>query len=425
MANDYKNFTTQIAKTVLENVESLRTLSKNVNVQKLQGVFNPDSGEEYNFKRPIRVKAIRTSDGDLTSSSPSNIITGRAKGLAQDYITTYVEITDVEQALKAGNLNDTLLPMAEELVMELENSQAEFMMANSGLLAGTPGTPITNWKQVATGSTMLKSVGVPASSPWFATVNEFEQIELAEANRSIGAGGEAGKLVTQAVRDATIANRYANMRVMTSSALDSYTTHSGTTRDGTVVSVDVTYNTAKNTMTQAISVTGFHANLEVRVGERLRVTGRTLINLSTRKPIFDGSGAGIDFSGTVTTAVTLNASGAGIIIITGPAIFEASAGDGAYNTTSTAVAASDVVTLLGSASTLIQPSLFWQRDAFAIGSVPMSKLDATDTMATTKDGLQLRVTRFSDGIKNKNIIRMDMRVAFAALNPYFAGHLFG
>ena len=55
----------------------------------------------------------------------------------------------------------------------------------------------------------------------------------------------------------------------------------------------------------------------------------------------------------------------------------------------------------------------------------MSKLDATDTMATTKDGLQLRVTRFSDGIKNKNIIRMDMRVAFAALNPYFAGHLFG
>ena len=140
MANDYKNFTTQIAKTVLENVESLRTLSKNVNVQKLQGVFNPDSGEEYNFKRPIRVKAIRTSDGDLTSSSPSNIITGRAKGLAQDYITTYVEITDVEQALKAGNLNDTLRPMAEELVMELENSQAEFMMANSGLMAGTPGT---------------------------------------------------------------------------------------------------------------------------------------------------------------------------------------------------------------------------------------------------------------------------------------------
>ena len=181
MANDYKNFTTQIAKTVLENVESLRTLSKNVNVQKLQGVFNPDSGEEYNFKRPIRVKAIRTSDGALTSSSPSNIITGRAKGLAQDYMTTYVEITDFEQALKAGNLNDTLLPMAEELVMELENSQAEFMMANSGLLAGTPGTPITNWKQVATGSTMLKSVGVPASSPWFATVNEFEQIELAEA----------------------------------------------------------------------------------------------------------------------------------------------------------------------------------------------------------------------------------------------------
>jgi hypothetical protein len=175
-------------------------------------------------------------------------------------------------------------------------------------------------------------------------------------------------------------------------------------------------------MTQVLSVTALQANLVVAAGETITVTGRNRLNLSTRKPILDETGAQILFSGTVTESVTLNGSGAGDLVVTGPGIFEAT---GAFNTVDSALTSGDVVTLGGSASTIIQPNLFWHKQAFAIGSVPLKKLYSTDTLATTEDGLQFRVSKYADGDKNKHIVRFDFRPAYAVLNPFFAGKSFG
>jgi hypothetical protein len=84
-----------------------------------------------------------------------------------------------------------------------------------------------------------------------------------------------------------------------------------------------------------------------------------------------------------------------------------------------------VVTILGSASDTIQPNLFWHKKAFSVGSVPIKKLFSTDTIGTTEDGMQLRVSKYSDGDKNQQIVRVDFRPAYAVLNPFFAGHGFG
>lgn len=423
MANSLNNFTLNIAKAWLNNFESKRMVSKMVNTQLLKSAFNPDSGEEVNFKRPIRHKAIRTPKGDLTAETPNDIVTGRAKGTVQDYITTYAEIDIADLNLKAGDdfYNVITDGMADESIVELENTFLDFMLANIGLSSGTPGAPVTTWKDVANSGAMMKASGIPSGAPWYYAFNPHTEAELADVQLSLGSGGVSGDLIKTAYEQGIVKRNLAGMQVMSSTSLPSFTTSSVATRTGTIASVDVTYDTAKNTMTQAIGVANFGNNLEVRIGETLRNDVVNRINLSTRRVFTDSTGSAVKFTGTVTKAVTLSGTGTGTITITGPAIYETSAGKGGYNTSDAAFQVGDALTLLGTASKLIQPNMFWHRDAFSIGFVPMKKLDATDTIMTTKDGMQFRVTRFSDGVANTNKLRIDFQPTFANLNPFWSG----
>jgi hypothetical protein len=424
MANNFlSNFTRKLAEVTLDQFENKRVLSKNVNTQLLTGKFDPSTGDTVDFSRPTDYKSVRTSDGDLTSETASDIITGKASGVVQDYFTVFVDYQEAKQAIEMNRLDTLLDPMSTRIVTDFELDFASFMMKNTALLAGTVGTSADTWDDIAAAGSIMQSSGVPMDDSMCYAVNPFTQRKLASTNRSLGAGGAAGALVKTAVDRAVIDENFAGMRVLTASTLASYTTGAGADRAGTVVGTPVaTYVGAKDTMTQVIGVTAFQANLVVAAGETITVTGRNRLNLSTRQPILDENGATILFSGTVTTAVTLDGSGAGNLTITGPAIFEAA---GQYNTVSSAIAASDVITLGGAASTIIQPNLFWHKQAFSVGSVPIEKLYSTDTLATTEDGLQMRVSYGSDFLANKQKVRIDFRPAYGVMNPFFAGKGFG
>jgi len=124
MANSFNNFTLQIAEEILEQFESKRVLSKTVDTQLLDGKFNPDSGDTFDFKRPTDYKSIRTPDGDISGGTASDIITGRASGVVQDYITVEVDFSEADQAIKMGNLKKLLNPMSTRLVTDLETDFA-------------------------------------------------------------------------------------------------------------------------------------------------------------------------------------------------------------------------------------------------------------------------------------------------------------
>ena len=424
MANSFdSNFTRKLARVFLEKFESSRIHSKNVNTQLLKGRFDPSTGDTVDFKRPTDYVAERTSTGDISGSNPSDIITGKASGVVQDYITVHVDYDEADQAIKMDQLDELLAPMATRIATTLELDFANYMMVNGGLVAGDVGTAASTWDHVAEAGAIMQAHGIPMDQPWCYTVNPFTQTTLASNQRSLGAGGSAGALISEAHRKATIVENFAGLRVMTATTLPSYTTHSGADRAGTLsANPTVTYLGAKDSMTQTLAVAGFNANLEVRAGETIQITGRNRLNLNTRELILDATGNEILFTGTVTAAVTLSGTGTGNLVVTGPAIYEAT---GAYNTVDSAPISGDVVTLLGSASTTIQPNLFWHRNAFSIGSVPIKKLYSTDTLGTTEDGLQIRVSKYADGDKNKQTVRFDLRPAFATLNPFFAGQGFG
>ena len=420
MANNFdSNFSRKVMRSFLDKFESKRVLTKNVDTQLFAGKFNGSTGDKIDIKRATDYNTVRTATGDVSGETKSDIITGKATAEVQDYFTAFVDYDEADEAIKMDQLDQLLAPMATRVVTDFETDYANFMMKNTALVAGTVGTGVSKWDHVAEAGAIMQATGVPMDGGWCYAANPFTQRKLASDQRSLG--GETGAMTAN--QRATITDNFAGMKVMTATTLSNYTTGAGADRAGTVVGTPVaTYLAAKDTMTQVVGVTGFQANLEVKAGHTVTITGRNRLNLSTRKPVIDDTGSQVTWSATVTESVTLDGSGAGNLIVTGPAIFET---NGQYNTVDSAIAAGDVITLGGSASTIIQPNLFWHKQAFTVASVPIKKLYSTDTIATTEDGLQLRVSKGAGFLENENKVRIDFRPAYGVMNPFFAGQGFG
>lgn len=420
MANNFdSNFSRKLMSSFLDKFESERVLTKNVDTQLFAGKFNGSTGDTIDVKRPTDYKTVRTSTGDVSGSTKSDIITGKASAVVQDYFTAFVDYEEAAEAIEMDQLDQLLAPMATRIVTDFETDYAAFMMANSALLAGSVGTGVSTWDDVAEAGAIMQATGVPMDQSWCYAANPFTQRKLASDQRSLG--GETGAMTAN--QRATITDNFAGMKVMTATTLANYSTGVGADRAGTVVGTPVaTYLAAKDTMTQVVGVTAFQANLVVAAGETVTITGPNRLNLSTRLPVIDETGSQVAWTATVTETVTLDGSGAGNLVLTGPAIFEAT---GPYNTVDAAIGAGDVITLGGAASKIIQPNMFWHKQAFTVASVPIKKLHSTDTIATTEDGLQLRVSKGVGFLENEQKVRVDFRPAYGVMNPFFAGQGFG
>ena len=416
MANNLSsNTTTPLAKGFLKAVESTRVLTKAVNTQLLANKFSPSSGSTVDFKRAHQYNSIETAGGDISGSTKSDILAGKATGTVQNMITVATEWSVLEEALELDQLDSILNPMARQAITTLESNLATYMLKNGNLSYGTVGTVADAWSDVQRTGALMQSVGVPRDKMWNYVMNPFTAGALADAQTGLTA---ADGLVRTAWDSAQISRDFGGMRAMTSNSLATYTTGAGADRAGTLnANPDVTYVTHKDTMQQTLAVTGMDAALPIKAGDVIEITGRNRVNLDNGIVVFNQAGAAVPFRATVVSDVTLS-GGAGNIVISGPAIFEA---NGQYNTVDSAPISGDVITVLGAASTVYQPNLFFHEQAFGLGTVKLPKLYSTDTVATTSDGFSLRVSRYADGDANTQKVRFDILPAFATFNPFFAG----
>jgi hypothetical protein len=408
-----------LSKSILDRFESKRTISKTVNTQFLGDAINSETGDTVFIKRPGRFKSSSTVDGDISGTTANSIIAGKAKGVVQNFITVEVDWSILEQATQLNQLDELVIePMCDEIVTSLETRFGDFAMKNCNLSVGTPGQAVDAWGDVAKIAAMVKSMSFPSGERTL-LINPFSQVALSEIQRSIGT---ADGLVNPAFKDAVINSNFAGMRVMTSDSLTTFTSGSSTDRIGAIVGTpDATYVTAKDTMTQSINLNGLTNSTTIKAGEVIEVTGKYYLNQSTRLVIMNGA-TPVKWRGVVTADATVSGTGTATIIVAGPAIKESTE---QYDTVDVGLAAGDVVTLLHGASTLYQPNMFYHKNAYSIGSVPLPKLSAQDVLMKTKDGLQLRMSRGSSLRENKQILRVDMLPAFAVLNPFLAGQAYG
>jgi hypothetical protein len=420
MANNLNsNVTRKVARVFLEAFESSRVVTKTVDTQLLSGKFNPSSGSTVDFKRPHDYNSIRTSGGDISSSTKSDIIAGKATGTVQNYFTVATEWGNVEEALELDQLEQILAPMARRIVTDLEIDLASYMLKNSSLKYGSHGTAVDAWGDVAGAGALMDSIGVPAAAERYYLMNPFTTSALANVQNGLNASDQ---LVRTAWENAQISQNFGGMRALTSNALASFTSGTGADRAGTLNGApDATYVTAKDTMTQTLAVTGFTSGMVVKAGDMVTIANVNRLNLDTRTAMIDASGANVAWTGVVTADVTLT-GGAGNIVVAGPAIYEA---NGQYNTVDAAPVSGAAVTILSASATLYQPNLFFTKQAFGMGTVKLPKLYSTDTIATTEDGMSIRVSKYADGDANTQKIRFDLLPAYATFNPFMAGQGFG
>ena len=420
MANNLSsNITRKVARVFLEAFESSRVVTKTVDTQLLSGKFNPSSGSNVDFKRPHDYNSIRTSGGDISASTKSDIIAGKATGTVQNYFTVATEWGNVEEALELDQLEQILAPMARRIVTDLEIDLAGYMLKNSSLKYGSHGNAVDAWGDVAGAGALMDSVGVPMSAEKYYLMNPFTTSALANVQQGLNASDQ---LVRTAWEKAQVSQNFGGLRALTSNALASFTSGTGADRAGTLSAApDATYVTAKDTMTQTLAVTGFTAGMVVKAGDMVTIADVNRLNLDTRTAMIDASGANVPWTGVVTADVTLTA-GAGNIVVAGPAIYEA---NGQYNTVDAAPANGAVVTILSASNTLYQPNLFFTKQAFGMGTVKLPKLYSTDTIATTEDGMSIRVSKYADGDANTQKVRFDLLPAYATFNPFMSGQGFG
>lgn len=419
MANNLNsNYQEKLVKGFLKPFENSRVITKSVDTQKLDGRVTPDTGGVVSFKRPHDYAAIRTSGGDISGSTKSDILSGKTTGVVQDYFTVAVEWAEVDEALKLDELDRVLAPMAERLVTDLETDFSAYMVKNCGYGYGDPDTAITTWGQVGEGCAFLESSGVKVNSETYFALNPFTSIALADVQNSLGAVDSA---VRSAWENAQLTTMVGGLKVLKATTLDSFTSGTASDRVGAVNGAPTaTYVSAKDTMTQSIAVDGFTGATTINAGEIVEVATSRL-NLSTRQEFKGAAGATVNWRGIVTENVTLS-SGAGTLVVSGPALYEAG---GQYNTVSAAIADDDVITVLGTENTVYQPSLAYRKDAFGMGFAKLNKLYGTDTTMMTKDGFQIRMCRYSDGDSNTQKFRIDLLPAYITFNPFFATQVHG
>lgn len=423
MANNFNSNTVeQLARTFLEKFESKRVISKAVDTQLIQGEFTPRSGGQVSVKRPHDYNAIRTAGGDISGSTKSDIIAGKATATVQEYITVATEWENIQEALESDQIDKILAPMASRAVTTLETSFAGYAMRNANLSVGVAGTPVTTWGDVAYAAALMDSIGVPMDDEIYYAMNPYTTTNLADTQSGLASGDN--ELVNSAWRKAQISRDLGGMKAIAANTLATISDDATLAdRAGTLSATPSgSYVTYKDTMKMSLDVAGFSANAVVKAGSVVEITGRHYINQSTRLPFIDNTGSMVKFRAVVTEDVTLSGTGTGTLVVSGAAINEA---NGQYNTVDAPLQSGDVITILGAAGYTAQPNLFFHKQAFGMATVSLPKLYDTDTVIESEDGLSVRVSRYADGDANTQKIRFDILPAFVTFNPFFAGLGFG
>ena len=430
MANDLtSNINKKLMSAFVPKFDSNRKISKTIstNAQNLVNGFDESTGDAYGavrMKRPLQFNPIETPDGDLTGEQTNPVIVGSAPAEVGDYVTVFIEMTDVQRALESQDVAEEMTklvePAAEDMCTRLESNLVDRMMKSAALSSGSADKPISAWNDVASAGSMLNAIGTPAGRKYCA-IGDFDGLALAGEQKGLAVNPEVGS----ALSTATIANRYAGFdSVFTNNNMPSFL--SGTAKTGiTVKSAPVqTYVQAKDDYRQTIVLTGGTSGETITAGTTLIIQGVNITNLRNHKPIRGIGGAFVPLQLSMLEDAQFDGSGDATVTVSGCSIFETGV-NGAYNTVDAEIVAGADVVINEAVSTNYAPGLAYHEAFFGMGSIKLKQLDATDSSFTTKDGLNFRVSRFSDGKANKHQIRIDIRPTYACLQPFFGQKVYG
>ncbi len=415
--NLLSNITRNVAEKIQEGFDSKIVLAKTVNTEILKGYPNPSSGETVYVRRHHQYRNVPTPDGDITSETWNDILSGRAPATTQDWITIPIRFDSMEEATELNKKDQILDPASTKVVTTLELKLAAFMQQNLGLSYGTPGTVVDAFSDIAGCDALMDEIGVMDNNKYYVN-GSFTKMRLADAQAGLNSPGKVDSAWERSMTSPMV----GGMQMLPSNTLKARTNGVCADRVGIVASApDSTYVTAKDTMTQSLALSGLTTTGVIEEGEVIEYATVYQCNADTGETIYGADGDPLPFRQTVTAGVTL-AGGAGTVTVSPAALFES---EGQYNNVSKAIPQNEVATLLGNSGEVTKPNLFYQKNAIMLATVKLPKLHSTDTLVETKSGHAIRVSMYADGDASLQKLRLDLVPVLGVLNPMLGGQAWG
>ena len=394
-------------------------LLNTVNRQLIEGEINPNTGSTVWLKRPMQFKSVRTPEGDLSGLPTQDMISGKVPAKISNYVTVEVSWTQLEEAIYLNQLDELLKPVAFEMAAALEQEMARFIISNGGLMLGEPGTAISKWSDIAAVGAYLKDLGVDSGTN-YAVISPWDSLALADAQSSI----QSDDLVKSAWSLAKISKPFGGVQALMSNALAARQVGSAGGSTGLTLSATpvATYDAVKDNYQMTITLAGA-TGLTLKAGDVLEFDATNMINQFNKNILYRGTDP-IKYTASVVSDAVVNGDVA-TVVISGPAVVDPN--NPQYNTVSGALVSGATVSVKGTAGSILKPGLFFNSNAFAMGSVVLPKLHATESsvMKDSRSGFSFRVHKFSDGRANRQFCRFDCLPSFACLMPFAGGQLYG
>jgi len=277
---------------------------------------------------------------------------------------------------------------------------------------GTPGSAINSYAKFAEGPKRLDVLAVPEGER-FAALSPGDYWALTGSQTALTS---SDRLVETAYERAILGN-VAGVELFKAQNVQS---HVAGTRTNTTPLVDganqnVTYATAKATMTQNLLVKGAGNAVTIREGDVFTIDGVFDVNPVTKATLSHLKVF------TVRAGIT-SAAGGGVTLSIYPAIITS----GPYQTVSAAPANDAAITWAGTASGVTAQNMVYHRNAFALVTRPLIRPDGAAFSATeSADGMSVRIIKDYDMTNDVERIRLDILYGVKAIDARLAVRLSG
>ena len=446
-----------MANQFLNNVEyanSMLLLAKNQLVTgrlvtgKFEDKVTDQNGLTISVKRPPRFARNNSSQFNA-SLEAQDVVTGSVNLAVNQYAKVHINVGDIEYVQSYNQLmqNQTMKSAAQTIATQidafLQSKAAEFSSYvgfTAGIAADT-GTAIATPQVFNRAHTRLMNLGVP-NSDLVSTVL-FDDGELIRGSLIGGYIDGVNKNALERVKIPILSeiDLYATQMCPSITAGTRVASGSVTLNGGTL---STNYRTVKDTMVQTINITGSATNSTVTVGEVFTIAGvfaydwRNFVTLPYLQT-FTVRGGNTTASGSVPvgsalgTTITLDASGAGQLIIS-PPIIVPNTSDGvdtkmntAFATCSAAPTTNAAITFLGAAGTTRRVRAAWNKGAISMVSAKLQQpFTGESSFATDPEtGISIRYWRGSDITTGAHVHRWDCIYGATNLDPLLGSQISG
>ncbi len=400
-----------------------------------------ENGLVINVKRPPRF--VATSGAALQAQ---DLVTGTVPVSVDQYKNVHISIGDLEyvQSFNALMQNETMKSAASTLAHDTDKFIAGKLLGFNSWIAGTaPGTvsgnatdptkAIASPSQAMAAHTRLMAQGCPNAD--ISAVVTFDDGQSIRGSLLSDFVPEINRTSLEKVKIPIISevDWYASQQLPT------FTTCTRTQGDGSSLggltaggSQNVNYRDVKGTagaagMTQTFNIDGLSANQTIAAGDVFTIQNVYAWDWRTQQILKDLQ------QFTVTTAATMNGSGAGTITITPPIIVQGT-NDGigtytnsAFGTVGTVPADDAYIQFAGAASTVLQVRAAFHKRAISLVSARLQMpFTGVASFATDPDtGIAVRYWRGSDITSGQHVHRWDMIYGAALMDTFLGARVCG